>query len=235
MNRELNSERAKSSRLAWRIVIVALVLVVLLPPAVIGILMYQAAAQRATIDKIRKLGGEVTVDEAESPDDEASLSENLLALCRIDEVPYVVVAAPYAGDLDELVGAIADLRSAGSLDFRGVNLTDDHLWQLGRLRAATSLDLQATDITDAGLEHLARFERLKRLDLQCTAVSDEAVDALGRAATLETVILHNSRVTEGRCRAVASAPTQCRHLFHPRAEREPLARLARTDETGRPC
>ncbi|HUE74722.1 MAG TPA: hypothetical protein VMP01_27890 [Pirellulaceae bacterium] len=195
MNGELKPEKAKSSRPAWQIVIAALVFVLLLPPAVIGVLTYQAAAQRATIERIKNLGVYIDVEAAEPPDD-ASMGGNLLALCHIDQVNYVAVAAPYDGDLDQLVGAIADLRSAGAIHFEGLDVTDGHLQQLSRHRSVTSLDLQGTDVTDAGLAHLDRFNDLRRLDLQCTAISDAAIDAIGRAKTLETVILRNSRVTQ---------------------------------------
>jgi GTPase SAR1 family protein len=87
---------------------------------------------------------------------------------------------------DELDRRFKDAEESGSLNLRGLPITDAELRRVGGLTALTTLDVSWCDqLTDAGLKHLARLPALTTLDLGgCDQLTNAGLQHLARLSNL---------------------------------------------------
>lgn len=116
--------------------------------------------EAATIEAIRKLGGQVQFDESVQPR-------------RVTKV-YLHKTAVSDNDLNQL----AKLTKLKNLFLGHTGITDAGLEELKSIRTLETLSLNSTRVTDAGLKSLAELKQLKTLNVQETAVTKKAVNQL---------------------------------------------------------
>ncbi len=183
-------------------------------------------AQRKAVAEIKKLGGEVTVDD-KSPGRSVigvNLSHTELTAAGLKclkglsdlhdlDLSYTKVTdteAKYLEGLPHLQSlhlSCTNVTDAGLASLRGLtNLRSITLWHtevtdagLENLKGLTnleSLDLGAAKVTDAGLKHLEPLSNLQWLDLGATKVGDAGLEHLQRLARLQMLNLGGTKVTD---------------------------------------
>ncbi|HEY3967832.1 MAG TPA: hypothetical protein VGM05_24935 [Planctomycetaceae bacterium] len=96
-----------------------------------------------------------------------------------------------------------------SLDFEGVDLTDDTLRSVGWLTNVERLYLNDTQIGDAGLKHLGGLTNVKRLMLDGTRVSDAGLEYVTGMTKLQQLDLNGTQVTKTGVARLKQALPKC--------------------------
>ena len=121
------------------------------------------------ISEIKKLGGNVTLDE-KSPDE-----------------PVIAVDLQDRQVTDAGLVHLEGMTRLKRLNLYGTKITDSGLAHLEGLTQLQTLDLAYTTITDAGLVHLKGLTQLKSLSFQGTQVTDAGLVHLKGLTRLETL------------------------------------------------
>lgn len=96
-----------------------------------------------------------------------------------------------------------------SLDFEGLQTTDDTLRSVGWLTNVERLYLNDAQIGDAGLRHLGGLTNVKRLMLDGTRVSDHGLEYLTGMTRLQQLDLNGTQVTPAGVARLKQALPQC--------------------------
>jgi len=137
-----------------------LVLYLLLGPVRSGGTAEPNPEQASAIAEIRKLGGQVTVDENEPRQPVISVD------CEDTELS------------DTGLVHICEFAELQTLNLSGTEVTDAGLVHLKKLTKLKTLDLWATHLTDAGLVHLRGLTRIQTLNLAETVITDAGLEHL---------------------------------------------------------
>ena len=144
----------------------------LLPMLVCGLLVHTALCgcaakpqteQDKAVAEIKKLGGNVTLDE-KGPD--AAVIGAILVGTKVTDAK-----------LEHLKG----LTQLQTLNLMGAKITDAGLAHLKGLTQLQTLTLDGTRVTDAGLAHLKGLTQLQQLYVGSTQVTDAGIDDLKKA------------------------------------------------------
>lgn len=147
-----------------------------------------------TIAEIRKLGGQVEVDEA-SPI-RAAISVQMVG-CRYKDEDHVWLASLPLLRTVRLGHSITD---AGLVHVAGLNLIETltlpgapikgfGLSQLSGLTKLRTLDLESTQISDASLVYLQGFKELQTLNLGSTPITGRGLQHLSEMTSIESLNL----------------------------------------------
>ena len=201
-----------------------LVVVVALPCSWMPVEMKKAREQKAAVEGIGQLDGQVTYDYASPRLDSTTMNQpepsgwlwlrNLLE----DDFFNDVVQANLSSDaeleclkgltqLKELHLGNSQITDAGLqhiqgltrlelLDLTNTQATDAGLAHLEGLTTVEVLGLGNTQITDAGLPHLAGLAQLKELDLDHTRTTDEGLQLITGLSRLDALQLDGTQVTD---------------------------------------
>lgn len=82
------------------------------------------------------------------------------------------------------------------IDFRGQNLTDQHLEILGSFGNLTQLNIQNNPITDAGIQSLSQLNHLESLNALQTQITNESLSHLIKLKMLKRLYLWQTLVTK---------------------------------------
>ena len=128
----------------------------------------QKGKERAAVEAIVKLGGEVMYDSGASPPGPEWLRRFVgeYFFSKVDQVTLHHVT-------DSELQCLEGLPDLISVDLEGASITDVGLLHLRGLTRLEFLDLRGTKITDAGMVNLLSLSNLKNLRLQRTSVTDE--------------------------------------------------------------
>jgi len=153
------------------------------------------------VAEIRKLGGQVTVDEKAfgKPIIAVNLSDVAItdaALVDLDGLPH----------LQKL-----DIGQTRKRDHKTV--TDAGLTHVEGLKELRRLSLKNTDVTDAGLERLRGLARLESLNLEGTKVTDAGLKYLSGFSKLQTLKLSETAVTEEGVAELQKSLPKCKITF----------------------
>lgn len=171
--------------------------------------------RRSTVADVKDLPAgkfevvEIRLDMERNPSDAtATMDEEMRVLSGLKSVEKVVLShVPINGS--GLVNLKA-MRSLGTLDLSGTNVTDEALASLSGLTGLTELNLDSTAITDAGVKHLAPLTNLKMLDLSSRGVTGTTLGALAGCTSLTELYFGGAKrgetaVTDEGLRALATA------------------------------
>lgn len=142
-------------------------------------------AEKATAEKVRKLGGYVGRD-------------RLLPGQPVTEVSFA--ATRVTGEDLKVLAGLPQLRE---LNLTGVPISDADLKALAPLKQLRTLELAGTRVTDAGLEELRPLAGLRELGLAETGVTDEGLKHLAGLPELQVVWLRSTRITDAGLRELA--------------------------------
>jgi hypothetical protein len=156
-----------------------LLLAMTLLAVAISIVVMRVEHQRATVQRVKQLGGRVDYANPEIP-----WREGLN--CRNDSWPIRHLRRWLPGDYFDAV-----LR----VDLHGTDTSDDDVRHLKCLTRLEILDISDTHVTDAALEHVQEFQHLKDLYLDDTHVTDVGIQQLKRLEQLEIVFLRTNNVS----------------------------------------
>ncbi len=134
--------------------------------------------QAKAVAEIKKLGGNVTIDE------------------NNPQTPVISVDFELSKVTDADLVILKGLPQLQSLELEDTFVADAGLERLKGLAQLQRLGLRGTDITDAGLEHLKGLGRLADLDLGETKVADRGLEHLKGMVSLERLDLHSTEVTD---------------------------------------
>ena len=151
----------------------------------LAVKMERARKQRAIVDEIRKLGGQVEYKGS-------LLGEDFFA-----KVVAVRLPPPLSdGNLEHLRKHLEGLTQLRELSLHDTQLSDAGLQHLKGLTQLKRLDLINTQVSDAGLEHLKGLTKLKWLDFNNTQVTDAGLEHLKGLTKLESLDFSNTQVTD---------------------------------------
>lgn len=156
-----------------------LLLAMTLLAVTIGTGVMRVEHQRATVQRVERLGGRV-----DYANPEILWREGLNG--RNDSWPIRHLRKWLPGDYFDAV-----LR----VDLRETDASDDDVRQLKCLARLEILDLSGTNVTDAALEHIQEFHHLKDLYLDHTRVTDDGISQLKRLEQLEILFLTGDNVS----------------------------------------
>ncbi len=88
------------------------------------------------------------------------------------------------------------------VDFRGQNLTDQHLDILGSFDNLTRLNIQNNPITDAGIQSLSQLNHLESLNAFQTQITNESLAQLVKMGSLKRLYLWQTLVTQDAVDAI---------------------------------
>jgi hypothetical protein len=123
-----------------------------------------SADERKAIDKVKKLGGAVFLND-KTPDRRLLWVSFVNSEVTDDDL---TVLKDLGGDLQKV-------------DLTGTKITDAALLILKDLSSVEGLDLAKTEITDTGLAHLNGMPNLKSLNVMKTNVTEDGYDAFKKA------------------------------------------------------
>lgn len=110
---------------------------------------------------------------------------------------------------DEVLNEIVKLKHLTELNLIGSNITDDQLAKLTQLKELTALGLRSTLITDRGMVHLLNMKSLVLVDLSDTAVTDEGLATLAKSSQWRHVFLDRTKVTDAGVAKLREAAPEC--------------------------
>lgn len=190
-----------------------------------------ARRQRAAVEMVRALGGDVSWGNADQSWD-IRIMRDWLPQDYPAEVRAVDLRNSTAGDMDmgrlSVLPELAVLflmhtqvSDAGIAQFRGhrtlemlhlehTAVTDAGLAHLGGLPELSFLFLENTQVTDAGVVHLKGLQKLKWLDLTGTRVTDTGLLRLKGLTSLETLDLRGTQGTDAGVAKLQAALPNCK-------------------------
>ena len=187
----------------------ALLVLVLLIGASLGLLVRSARLQREAVAAITRAGGSVVYQQswidkalaagAKKPGAARWLADQL----GIDFYTRVIYASgsPHAGDAE--LTHIGRLTSLQRLWLAGSECTDSGLANLQSLSQLETLDLGSTKITNAGLAHLSGLTGLSELDLSHTGITGKGLAHLDRMKHLHILNLEGCQIDDAGLASLA--------------------------------
>ena len=160
-----------------RISLRAMLMVVLLVGCSLGWLVNRARVQRAAVDAVERVHGEVLYeweynDGKYIPGGKSRWPRWLVSALGVDYLGSVVRVFVTQDGSDAVLDKISGLVRLEELIFRSSSPSDAGLAQLGGLTALSRLDLSKSMVTDAGLSHLGGLTGLRWLIVKNCPVRD---------------------------------------------------------------
>jgi len=190
---------------------------------------YKAQQQRATVDAMRSIGGQVRYDFETSPGNVPpywpTWLVNALGVDYVATVSAVDISDATDADLRHLkeltslrevhihgwsvtdagLENLKGLTKLQTLSIGGLQITDAGLEQIQGLTSLETLYIGGEKVTDAGLEHLKGLTSLRELDIRTLNITDAGLEHLKGLRSLKTVYIGGTKVTDVGVRRLHTA------------------------------
>jgi hypothetical protein len=194
-----------------------LMLLVSLGMSWFAVRMQRARQQKAAVEEIRNLGGDVQYDyevqQSGTPLPNAGPHGPVWLRDLLGEdffASVVDVSLPCSSVTDAGMENLRGFTNLQTLTLGRKNVTGagwEHLKGLTQLR---TLDLPYGEVTDAGLEHLKGLTQLQELDLGATPVTDAGLVHLKGLTKLQLLDITHTHVTDGGVKTLQQALPKCK-------------------------
>ncbi len=176
-----------------------------------AIKMQKARKQKAAVEAIKKLGGEVTYDwtfdKSQSGPPGPAWMRGLLGADFFGRV--VIVSLDFTQVTDIGLEPLEELGQLKGLFLSGTHVTDAGLKHISKLNQLQTLSLIGTQVTDGGLEQLKGLNQLRRMSLDVTQVTDVGLEHLKGLNQLHILGLGNTQVTDDGIKRLQQALPNC--------------------------